>query len=80
VPSSDEVKGDRDRREPGRLRVRETDPSLGYNDPVEHVAPERSEPAQPAAAFDTSLARRVHEHYLADFGTYGYDEESWRFE
>lgn len=33
-----------------------------------------------AAAYDSSLARRVHEHYLADFETYGYDEHSWRFE
>ena len=31
-----------------------------------------------AAAYDTELARRVHDHYLADFATYGYDEHSWR--
>lgn len=30
------------------------------------------------ATYDGALARRVHDHYLADFETYRYDEQSWR--
>lgn len=30
------------------------------------------------ATYDSALARRVHDHYLADFETYRYGEQSWR--
>ena len=31
-----------------------------------------------SAAYDSDLASRVHDHYLADFERYGYNEHSWR--
>jgi hypothetical protein len=31
-----------------------------------------------AAVYDSPLARRVYDHYIADFETFGYHENSWR--
>ena len=31
------------------------------------------------AAYDTVLARTVHDHYAADFERFGYEADSWRF-
>jgi hypothetical protein len=36
-------------------------------------------PVALAAVYDPSLARRVYGHYLADFETFGYQQDSWRF-
>lgn len=33
-----------------------------------------------AAVYDPQLARRVYDHYVADFETYGYRKDSWRYE
>jgi hypothetical protein len=33
-----------------------------------------------AAVYDPQLARRVHDLYLADFETFGYRKDSWRYE
>jgi hypothetical protein len=40
-------------------------------------------PTQPmplAAVYDPQLARRVYDHYVADFETFGYHKDSWRHE
>jgi len=40
-------------------------------------------PTQPmplAAVYDPQLARRVYDHYAADFETFGYHKDSWRYE
>jgi len=40
-------------------------------------------PTQPmplAGLFDRQLARRVYSHYAADFETFGYHQDSWRYE
>lgn len=40
-------------------------------------------PTQPmplAAVYDPQLARRVYDLYLADFETFGYHKDSWRYE
>lgn len=37
-------------------------------------------PAPPAAVYDAPLARRVYGHYIADFETFGYHQDSWRLE
>jgi hypothetical protein len=33
-----------------------------------------------AAAYNPPLAGRVYDHYIADFETFGYHRNSWRFE
>jgi hypothetical protein len=40
-------------------------------------------PTQPislAAVYDDGLARRVYGRYVADFETFGYREDSWRYD
>jgi hypothetical protein len=40
-------------------------------------------PTQPmplAAVYDPQLARRVYDLYIADFETFGYHKDSWRYE
>ena len=32
-----------------------------------------------AAVYEPPLARRVYDHYIADFETFGYQQNSWRF-
>jgi len=51
--------------------------------PVVKLASRVLNPTQPmslAAVYDRELARRVHDHYVGDFDTFGYDADSWRFE
>jgi hypothetical protein len=33
-----------------------------------------------AAVYDPQRARRVNDHYVADFETFGYRKDSWRYE
>ena len=47
------------------------------------VASQVYNPTRPmalAAVYDPALARRVYGHYLADFETFGYRQDSWRLE
>ena len=47
------------------------------------VASQVYNPTRPmalAAVYDPALARRVYGHYLADFETFGYHQDSWRLE
>jgi hypothetical protein len=55
---------------------------LGAPAQVIDIASQVFNPTRPmalAAVYDPPLAGRVYDHYLADFETFGYRQNSWRF-
>ena len=55
---------------------------LGAPSSIVEMADEVSNPTTTvplAAVFDSDLAAMVYHHYRADFDTFGYDRESWRY-
>jgi hypothetical protein len=58
-------------------------PKLAWDDPeVTGIARRVFNPTQPmplAAVYDPQLARRVYDLHIADFETFGYHKDSWRY-